>query len=85
MQPGILWVSIVCHFSLARTNNCHVSNLFTDRGIRVPAVDAEESGLAIDQVRIKDRYGGGFPAEVEGFHHLHCLVGIFDLTMSSLT
>ncbi|CAI7675679.1 unnamed protein product [Penicillium manginii] len=43
------------------------------RGIRVPAEDAEESGLAVDQVRIKDKYGGGFPAEVEGFRRLRCL------------
>lgn len=62
-----------------------VSNSFTDRGIRVPAEEAEESGLTVDQVRIKDKYGGGFPAEVEGFHHLHCLVRIFSLTMFPLT
>ncbi|KAJ5301974.1 hypothetical protein PENANT_c057G02157 [Penicillium antarcticum] len=43
------------------------------RGVRVPAEDAEQSGLASDQVKIKEKYGGGFPANVEGLHHLHCL------------
>ncbi|KAJ6091962.1 hypothetical protein N7467_003931 [Penicillium canescens] len=43
------------------------------RGVRVSAEDAEESGLAADQVKIKKKYGGGFPANVEGLHHLHCL------------
>ena len=46
----------------------------TDRGVRVPAEDAEQSGIAADQVKIKEKYGGGFPANVEGLHHLHCLV-----------
>lgn len=26
-----------------------------------------------DSVQIKEKYGGGFPANVEGLHHLHCL------------
>lgn len=42
---------------------------------RVPTEEAERSGLAADQVKIKDKYGGGYPAHVEGLHHLHCLVG----------
>jgi hypothetical protein len=41
---------------------------------RVPTEDAERSGLAPDQVKIKKQYGGGYPAHVEGLHHLHCLV-----------
>lgn len=40
----------------------------------MPTEDAEQSGLAADQVKIKEKYGGGFPANVEGLHHLHCLV-----------
>ncbi|CDM30297.1 hypothetical protein DTO013E5_9278 [Penicillium roqueforti] len=43
------------------------------RSIRVPPEDAEKSGLANDQVKINAKYGGGFPANVEGLHHLHCL------------
>ncbi|GCB21438.1 naringenin,2-oxoglutarate 3-dioxygenase [Aspergillus awamori] len=43
------------------------------RSIRVPAEEAEKSGLAPDQVKINEKYGGGYPANVEGFHHLHCL------------
>ncbi|RHZ56930.1 hypothetical protein CDV55_101223 [Aspergillus turcosus] len=43
------------------------------RSLRVPAEEAEKSGLARDQVKINQKYGGGYPANVEGFHHLHCL------------
>ncbi|PKX96194.1 oxidase ustYa family protein [Aspergillus novofumigatus IBT 16806] len=43
------------------------------RSLRVPTEVAEKSGLAQDQVKINQKYGGGYPANVEGFHHLHCL------------
>ncbi|EAW08969.1 oxidase ustYa family protein [Aspergillus clavatus NRRL 1] len=43
------------------------------RSLRVPAEEAERAGLASDQVKISQKYGGGYPANVEGFHHLHCL------------
>ncbi|KAJ5158906.1 uncharacterized protein N7500_008557 [Penicillium coprophilum] len=43
------------------------------RSVRIPLEDAEQSGLAADQVKINAKYGGGFPANVEGLHHLHCL------------
>ncbi|KAA8642453.1 hypothetical protein EYZ11_007215 [Aspergillus tanneri] len=43
------------------------------RSIRVPPEEAERSGLAKDQVKINEKYGGGYPANVEGLHHLHCL------------
>jgi hypothetical protein len=29
--------------------------------------------LAADHVKIRSRYGGGYVANVEGLHHLHCL------------
>ncbi|ESZ95791.1 tat pathway signal sequence [Sclerotinia borealis F-4128] len=49
-------------------------NLGVDyRGIAVPAVLAAKSGLKADQVKINEKYGGGYPANVEGLHHLHCL------------
>lgn len=35
--------------------------------------EAAKSGLKHDQVQINPKYGGGFPANVEGLHHLHCL------------
>lgn len=47
---------------------------FEDRASRVPADKALRSGLAPDQVKIQEKYGGGYPANVEGLHHLHCLV-----------
>ncbi|KAL5118838.1 hypothetical protein ACEQ8H_003160 [Pleosporales sp. CAS-2024a] len=40
---------------------------------RIPIAEAARSNLAPDQVKIKDKYGGGYPAHVEGLHHLHCL------------
>ncbi|TQB68536.1 hypothetical protein MPDQ_003259 [Monascus purpureus] len=43
------------------------------RSLRVPADEAEKSGLAPDQVKINEKYGGGYPANLEGLHHLHCL------------
>jgi hypothetical protein len=47
---------------------------FIDRAARVPPELAQKSGLASDQVKISQKHGGGYPANVEGLHHLHCLV-----------
>lgn len=47
----------------------------TDRAVRISPEDAEKAGIAHDQVKINQKHGGGFPANIEGFHHLHCLVG----------
>jgi hypothetical protein len=52
---------------------CNMLTLFPDRAARVPFDVAAQSGLAPDQVKIKEKYGGGYPANVEGLHHLHCL------------
>lgn len=41
--------------------------------VRIPASEAAQSNIRADQVKIKQKYGGGFPANVEGLHHLHCL------------
>jgi len=51
------------------------SQLGTDyRSLSVPAgAAAQRSGLQADQVHIRAEYGGGYPANVEGLHHLHCL------------
>ncbi|OJJ31223.1 hypothetical protein ASPWEDRAFT_54465 [Aspergillus wentii DTO 134E9] len=43
------------------------------RPLVVPMDLAEKTGIAHDQVKIKEKYGGGFPGNVEGLHHLHCL------------
>lgn len=48
-----------------------------DRSAIVPSDQAEKSGLSPDHVQVNGKYGGGFPANVEGLHHLHCLVSIF--------
>jgi Mycotoxin biosynthesis protein UstYa len=46
----------------------------SDRSVAISPEEAEKSGLLQDQVRISEKYGGGFPANIEGLHHLHCLV-----------
>ncbi|KAF2036695.1 hypothetical protein EK21DRAFT_106009 [Setomelanomma holmii] len=43
------------------------------------ADEAEASTLAPDQVKIKEKYGGGYPAHVEGLHHLHCLSLVWNI------
>jgi hypothetical protein len=55
----------------------HRASLLTsvDRAAIVPTELAARSGLGLDQVQVSEKYGGGFPANVEGLHHLHCLVG----------
>jgi hypothetical protein len=43
------------------------------RSIKVPDSQAAAAGLTKDHIRINSKYGGGYPANVEGLHHLHCL------------
>ncbi|KAG0650027.1 Oxidase ustYa [Hyphodiscus hymeniophilus] len=43
------------------------------RSLAVPMEEAARTGLKPDQVKINEKYGGGYPANVEGLHHLHCL------------
>lgn len=43
------------------------------RASLIPAEHASQYGLTKDHVQIATKYGGGYPANVEGLHHLHCL------------
>jgi len=43
------------------------------RPVIVPTELGEKSGLGPNKVQVAEKYGGGFPANVEGLHHLHCL------------
>ncbi|APA08545.1 hypothetical protein sscle_04g033150 [Sclerotinia sclerotiorum 1980 UF-70] len=43
------------------------------RSLALPASEAEKSGLTSAHVQINEKYGGGFPVNLEGLHHLHCL------------
>jgi hypothetical protein len=43
------------------------------RPLRIPPEDFQKAGLSDKHVQIKEKYGGGYPANVEGLHHLHCL------------
>lgn len=42
--------------------------------MRISSEDARKAGIPHDYVKIQEKYGGGYPVSVEGFHHLHCLV-----------
>lgn len=85
-RHGLRWgltVSLVKHFAVEVADLC----LCTDRSVVIPADQAEKSGLLPDQVKISEKYGGGFPANVEGLHQLHCLVTTnhSDSAMAALT
>lgn len=42
--------------------------------MRIPNDVAPLAGIQPNQVQIKEKYGGGgYPANLEGLHHLHCL------------
>jgi hypothetical protein len=56
------------------STNMSIPTVASDRSIVVPEKEAERTGLRHDQVKVSQEYGGGFPANVEGLHHLHCLV-----------
>lgn len=43
------------------------------RDIKIPATLAARSGITTDHVKINEKYGGGYPANLEGLTHLHCL------------
>ncbi|KAK3393677.1 hypothetical protein B0H63DRAFT_531545 [Podospora didyma] len=43
------------------------------RPVVVPENLAKGAGLSETHVRVSDKYGGGYVANVEGLHHLHCL------------
>lgn len=57
---------------LSWDDNTRYSHL-VDRAVRVSPEDARKAGISHDHVKINQRYGGGFPVNVEGLHHLHCL------------
>ena len=63
-----------CKFSFIPSLVLFMLRYTIDSAARIPNDKAAKSGLASDQVKIKDKYGGGYPAHVEGLHHLHCLV-----------
>ena len=44
------------------------------RPLRVSEADAKRSGITSDQAKIRKEHGGGYSANLEGLHHLHCLV-----------
>lgn len=53
-----------------------MSLILVVRAVRISPEDAHKAGFSPDHVKINEKHGGGFPASIEGFHHLHCLVSI---------
>jgi hypothetical protein len=49
-------------------------SLSADNPFVVPESQAERSGIRRGQVKMSNLLGGGFPANVEVLHQLHCLV-----------
>ncbi|TGO29891.1 hypothetical protein BPAE_0010g00770 [Botrytis paeoniae] len=43
------------------------------RDVVIPATLAARSGITTGNMRINEKYGGGYPANVEGLSHLNCL------------
>ena len=51
----------------------------------MPHDEAMKAGMLPDQVKVNQKYGGGFVANVEGLHQLHCLVGQSSTMLKQLT
>lgn len=74
MRPGKLWASTVStHQTLAWTPGRNTDRR-EDRAGLIAAEDGPRSGLTSGHVQRADKYGGGYFVNVEGMHHLHCLV-----------
>jgi hypothetical protein len=43
------------------------------RPMHLTAEEGFAAGLTSNNVKVRDEYGGGFVANMEGLHHLHCL------------
>lgn len=72
-------LGVGCEFCCGHVYDPTLS-LWTVRSVVISESEAERSGLRRDQVKISEEYGGGFPVNLEGLHHLHCLVRLeFDL------
>jgi hypothetical protein len=86
MPHGTLWeltVSLPLVFSQVPSSH-EKQFFFLDRGIRIPTDDAAEADITKDQVKIQEKYGGGYVANVEGLHHLQCLVITFICSFDSI-
>lgn len=51
-----------------------ILNLYGDGPVAIPEREALQSGLRRGFVRVSPEYSGGYMANVEALHHLHCLV-----------
>ena len=72
MLHGKLWVWIVSSVEYSFFEM--TLNLCGDEPVAIPEREALQSGLRHGFVRISAEYGGGYLANVEALHHLHCLV-----------
>jgi hypothetical protein len=75
MPPGKPWALTVSVPAIDRSPSAapHAHKTADRPGI-IPAEDGPASGLGPRHVQRSDKYGGGYFVNVEGLHHLHCLV-----------
>lgn len=66
-------LGVHCKYSRYQLNQAKAHCEPIDRSFALPAKEAEKSGLTSAHVQINEKYGGGFPVNLEGLHHLHCL------------
>lgn len=82
MQHGRLLESTVGNRHIISLR--HQLTRHEDRALAIPEEDAAKSGITPSHVRINPKYGGGYPANLEGLHQLHCLVSRSSMTPSVL-
>lgn len=60
------------------------ANREIDRASIIPENEGIASGLTKHHVQRAKKYGGGFFVNVEGLHHLHCLVRYVWILVTSI-
>jgi hypothetical protein len=68
------WTALGIDCKWPRTGGMYKADIAVDRSVIIPESEANRTRLRPDQVKVSKHYGGGFPANVEGLHHLHCLL-----------
>lgn len=70
---------MICHPDLEFTAIADTSSRTARAGV-ISREEGLKSGLTDAHVQRADKYGGGFFVNVEGMHHLHCLVRLFPVS-----
>lgn len=67
-------LGIDCAYHLPVTASHVLTVAVPDRSTVIPYDEGIKNGLTPAHVQRDEKYGGGFFVNVEGMHHLHCLV-----------